>query len=326
MAEVNYKDDEFANDEEVFVVGSNKDKPKDDIEIEVVDDTPEQDRGKTPLKEEAVQQENAQEEEMDRVASDSVQKRMNQLTHRYHDERRAREALERQNQEAIQLAQAVLADYERIQKAYEAGGEFTRKQWEDKISYAQRFADDKFRKAYEAGDTEGLLEAQKIRDEVALERARLENANFALPQQNALQTERQPVYNQPTVEPQRPQAPQRDERAEDWAAKNPWFGADEEMTSLAYGLHSKLVKTGIDPTSDEYYATIDKRMRDVFPDYFGKPKEKPKASSPVAPAGRTTAGKKMTLTATQVALAKKLGVSLEQYAKHVAKLQEQANG
>lgn len=324
MAEVNYKDDEFSNDEEVFVVGSNKDKPKEDLEIEVVDDTPAPDRDRAPLKAEK-QEDEGQEEELDKY-SESVQKRMNQLTHRYHDERRAREAVERQNQEAIQLAQAVLADYERIQKAYEAGGEFTRKQWEDKIAYAQRFADDKFRKAYESGDTEGLLEAQKIRDEVALERARLENANFSLPQQNALQTEQQPVYNQPTVEPQRPQAPQRDERAEEWAAKNPWFGADEEMTSLAYGLHSKLVKTGIDPTSDEYYATIDKRMRDVFPDYFGKPKEKPKASSPVAPAGRTTAGKKMTLTATQVALAKKLGVSLEQYAKHVAKLQEQANG
>ena len=326
MAEVNIRDDDFANDEEVFVVGSNKDKPKDDIEIEVVDDTPPEDRNRAPLKETKPEEDSAQEEEMDKFASESVQKRMNQLTHRYHDERRAREALERQNQEAIQLAQAVLADYERIQKAYEAGGEFTRKQWEDKIAYAQRYAEDKFRKAYEAGDTEGLLEAQKIRDEIAIERARLENTNFAIPQQNALQPEQQPVYNQPTVEPQRPQAPQRDTRAEEWAAKNPWFGADEEMTSLAYGLHSKLVKSGIDPTSDEYYATIDKRMRDVFPDYFGKPKEKPKASSPVAPAGRTTAGKKMTLTATQVALAKKLGVSLESYAKHVAKLQEQANG
>ena len=322
MAEVDYKDDDFSNDEEVFVVGSNKDKPKDDIEIEVVDDTPEPDRGKAPLKE---AEEAAHEQELDSVASEGVQKRFNQLTHRYHDERRAKEALERQNQEAIQLAQAVLAENERLQKMYQDGSQDYLKQVQYKIEYAQKLADDKFRKAYEAGDTEGLLEAQKLRDEIALERARLDN--FQIPQSQApLQTQQQPVYTQPTVEPQRPQAPQRDTRAEEWAAKNPWFGADEEMTSLAYGLHSKLVKTGVDPTSDEYYATIDKRMRDVFPDYFGKPKEKPKASSPVAPAGRTTAGKKMTLTATQVALAKKLGVSLEQYAKHVAKLQEQANG
>lgn len=329
MAEVNYEDNDFANDEEVFVVGSNKDKPKDDIEIDVVDDTPPEDKGRAPLKPEAKVEEE-QEEEMDKY-SESVQKRMNQLTHRYHDERRAKEALERQNQEAIQLAQAILAENERLQKAYQEGSQDYLKQVQYKIDYAQKLADDKFRKAYEAGDTEGLLEAQKLRDDIALERARLENFNFAPPVQTAnantpLQSQKQDVYSEPTVEPKRPQAPQRDPKAEDWAAKNPWFGADEEMTSLAYGLHSKLVKSGIDPTSDEYYATIDKRMRDVFPDYFGKPKEKPKASSPVAPAGRTKAGNKMTLTATQVALAKKLGVSLEAYAKHAAKLQEQANG
>lgn len=326
MAEVNLRDDDFSNDEEVFVVGSNKDKSKDDVEIEVVDDTPEPDRDRAPLKAaKTEEEEGGQEEELDKY-SESVQKRMNQLTHRYHDERRAREAIERQNQEAIILAQSVLAENERLQKAYQEGSQDYLKQVQYKIEYAQKLADDKFRKAYEAGDTEGLLEAQKLRDDIALERARLENFNYAPPTQAPLQTQQQPVYNQSNVAYTPPQAPQRDTKAEDWAAKNPWFGADEEMTSLAYGLHSKLVKSGIDPTSDEYYATIDDRMRDVFPDYFGKSKAKPKGSSPVAPAGRTTAGKKMTLTATQVALAKKLGVSLEQYAKHVAKLQEQANG
>ena len=329
MAEVNIRDDDdFSNDEEVFVVGSNKDKSKDDVEIDIVDDTPEEDRGRAPLKTEEAPQEDAHEAELDLVASDNVQKRFNQLTHRYHDERRAKEALERQNQEAIQIAQAVLAENERLQKMYQEGSQDYIKQVQYKIDYAQKLADDKFRKAYEAGDTEGLLEAQKLRDDIALERSRLENLNLAPPQpvNTPLQTQQQPVYNAPTVEPQRPQAPQRDMRAEEWAARNPWFGADEEMTSLAYGLHSKLVNSGVDPTSDAYYATIDKRVREVFPDYFGKTVEKAKASSPVAPAGRTKPGKKLTLTATQVALAKKLGVSLESYAKHVAKLQEQANG
>lgn len=328
MADVNLRDDEFSNDEEVFVVGSNKDKPKEDVEIEVVDDTPPEDRGRAPLKtEEPVSEQQTQEQEMDDHADTSYQKRINQLTHRYHDERRAKEALERQNQEAIQLAQAIIAENERLQKMYDEGSQDYLKQVQYKIDYAQKLADDKFRKAYEAGDTEGLLEAQKLRDEIALERSRLDNLNLKPAQQNnAVQNVQQPVYNPPNAVQTPPQAPQRDLRAEEWAAKNPWFGADEEMTSLAYGLHSKLVKTGIDPSSDEYYATIDKRVREVFPDYFGKSKEKPKVSSPVAPAGRTTAGKKMTLTATQVALAKKLGVPLEQYAKHVAKLQEQANG
>ena len=143
--------------------------------------------------------------------------------------------------------------------------------------------------------------------------------------ENTLQTRNNTVYNPPQVEPERPTAPQRDVKAEEWAAKNEWFGVDEEMTSLAYGLHSKLVNSGVDPTSDEYYTTIDKRMRDVFPEYFGKVKEKPRTSSPVAPAGRTTASRKVTLNPHQVALAKKLGVPLAEYAKHVAKL-EQKNG
>ena len=321
MAEVTINDDDFSNDEEVFVVGSNKDKPVNDVEIDIIDDTPDQDKDRTPFK-----ANNEQEEEMDKY-SESVQKRMNQLTHRFHDERRAKEALERQNQEAINLAQAILAENQRLQTMYQAGSQDYLKQVQYKIEYAQKLADDKFRKAYESGDTDGLLEAQKLRDDIALERNRLDSLNLAPPiVQTPLQNPQQPVYNNQNVAQQPPQAPQRDVKAEDWAAQNPWFGADEEMTSLAYGLHSKLVKAGVDPTSDDYYATINDRMREVFPDYFGKTKPKAKASSPVAPAGRTTAGKKMTLTATQVALAKRLGVPLEQYARHVAKLQEQANG
>ena len=167
MAEVNIRDDAFPHDEEVFVVGSNKDKPKDDVEIDIIDDTPEPDKGRAPLHEEVKNE--IQEEEMDNY-SDTVQKRMNQLTHRYHDERRAKEALERQNQEAIQLSQAVLAENERLQKAYQDGSQDYLKQVQYKIEYAQKLADDKFRKAYEAGDTEGLLEAQKLRDDIALER------------------------------------------------------------------------------------------------------------------------------------------------------------
>ena len=130
------------------------------------------------------------------------------------------------------------------------------------------------------------------------------------------------VYNAPQPAPIQPSAPPVDAKAEEWAARNPWFGEDTEMTSLAYGLHSKLVNSGVDTQSDDYYAAIDKRMREVYPEYFGKAKK----SSPVAPAGRSTSTKKVTLTATQVALAKRLGVSLEDYAKHAAKLEKRANG
>ena len=131
-----------------------------------------------------------------------------------------------------------------------------------------------------------------------------------------LQDQNTPVYNPQTVAQAAPAKP-RDPKAEDWASRNPWFGKDEEMTSLAYGLHQKLVNSGVDPTSDEYYQSIDSSMRQRFPEKFDRPKK----ASPVAPAGRTTAAKKVTLTASQVAIAKRLGVPLEVYAKHAAKEQ-----
>lgn len=317
MAEI---DDDFGGEEEVYVVGSNKDKAKDEVEIEIVDDTPEEDRGKKPLKPRA---DDEHEDELDSVASAGVQKRFNQLTHRYHDERRAKEFAVKQNEEAIALAQAILAENQRLQQTLSWGQQRLITEETAKIEYAQKLAEDRYRKAYESGDTEGVLEAQKALQDVAVQKSKL--GEYVPPANNALQPPPQPVYNQPYVEPQKPQAPARDPRAEEWASKNPWFGADEEMTSLAYGLHSKLVNSGVDPQSDEYYTAIDKRMRDVFPDYFGKTKDKPRTSSPVAPAGRSTASRKVTLNPHQVALAKKLGVPLAEYAKHVAKL-EQRNG
>ena len=330
MPEVTLRDDDFPNDEEVFIVGSNKTKPESEPEFTPPAE-PKPAPAPAPAPADAAPTDTSLEDDMDKY-SQGVQKRMNQLTHRYHDERRAKEALEMQNQEAIRIAQAILVENERLQKAYNDGSQDYIKQVQYKIQYAEKLAEDKFRKAYEAGDTEGLIEAQRLRDEIAVEKAQLANfhapqpAPQPAPQQAPLQTVQQPVYNQQSVAPQQPQAPQRDTRAEEWAAANPWFGADEEMTSLAYGLHAKLVNSGVSTQSDEYYNTINKRMRDVFPDYFGL--NKPRASSPVAPAGRTatTAGKNETLNETQKAVARKLGVPYDLYAKHVKKLQEQANG
>ena len=117
-----------------------------------------------------------------------------------------------------------------------------------------------------------------------------------------------------------------------WQEKNEWFGKDEEMTSLALGLHEKLVRSGISPTSDEYYRRIDSTMQKRFPEYFGdatldedQPAQRTKPSTVVAPATRSTAPKKVRLTKTQVALAKKFGLTPEQYARETLKL-ENANG
>lgn len=293
-------------------------------EIEIIDDTPEEDRGRKPLPPTAAEQ--TQEEELDAYSSAAVQKRINQLSHRYHDERRAKEALERQNQEAIRLAQTILAENEHLKQTLTWGQQEYVNEVKAKIEYAEKLAEDKYRKAFETGDTDGVMAAEKERLEARLQKEKLNNLQLPInPQQNVtppLQSPQYPVNSQQYVEPERPAPPSVDHKAQEWAARNPWFGADEEMTSLAYGLHTKLVNSGVDPKSDEYYAHIDKRMREVFPEQFGK---KQRASSPVAPAGRSTAGRKVTLTATQVALAKRLGVPLEQYAKHVSKL-EQHNG
>lgn len=232
-------------------------------EIEIVDDTPEEDRGRVPLKTE----EEEHEEELDKHSL-NVKKRINQLSHKYHDERRAKEEALRQNEEAIRLAQNILAENERLKQTLSWGQQEYVNEVNAKIDYAQRLAEDKYRKAYESGDTEALLTAQKELQETAIQKARMENFTppvaQSAPEQNSLQREESQVYSPQNVSPERQQAPARDVKAEEWAARNPWFGADEEMTSLAYGLHAKLVNSGVDPQSDEYYAAIDKRVRDVF--------------------------------------------------------------
>jgi hypothetical protein len=158
---------------------------------------------------------------------------------------------------------------------------------------------------------------------------RLSQAQNYKPQyEKTLQEPENPVYipqnEQPSFKP--------DDKALKWQEKNEWFGADEEMTSLALGLHEKLVRSGISPSSDEYYRRIDGTMQKRFPEYFGDatldeetPAQRTKPSTVVAPATRSTAPKKVRLTKTQVALAKKFGLTPEQYARETLKL-ENANG
>ena len=185
---------------------------------------------------------------------------------------------------------------------------------------AQKLAEDKYRKAYESGDTEGVIAANKELSALAVQKDRADNmvyqaTNTPVQYEQPLQQQNTAVYSSQTAPQESPRTP--DPKAEDWAARNPWFGKDEEMTSLAYGLHQKLVNAGVDPTTDEYYQQIDSGIRQRFPEKFDRPKK----ASPVAPAGRTTASRKVTLTASQVAIAKRLGVPLEVYAKHAAKEQ-----
>jgi len=146
------------------------------------------------------------------------------------------------------------------------------------------------------------------------------------PADGALQAQGNNVQQQQKPPASQPQVP-RDEKAESWRAENTWFGSDDEMTAFALGYHNKLVKEGVDPRSDEYYERVNARMRKLFPENFDEdiddepePQKVKKAANVVAPATRSTAPRKVTLTQTQVAIAKRLGVPLELYAKQVAEL------
>lgn len=277
-----------------------------DIDIEIEDDTPEEDRGREPLT-------NAEEVSDDELSqySTKVQKRINEVNRKYHDERRAKEAIARQSAEAVNYAKAVLEENNRLKETLTWGEKALIEQAQQKLVYDTVIAEAQYKRAYEDNDSEALVMAQRELYRVQTEADQLKNYR---PAQQNLHSPQVPAY----TEYQQPVEKPRDEKAETWAAKNSWFGQDREMTNLAYAVHENLVGQGVDPTSDTYYGQIDKRMREVFPDKF---KGATRNGTVVAPASRSTPSKKVTLSSTQVAIAKRLGVSLQDYARQVAKLQ-----
>jgi len=304
-------------------VGTNKD--SDNIEIEVIDDRPEEDR-KPPRN---VKKDDNKEEISD--LSENANKRIKKLKYDYHEERREKEAALRLRDEAISHAKRAVNENQRLSRLVGTGQEELVKQATEKAEFAKKAATKAYKEAYESGDAEAIAQAQ----------ANLTDATFAhsqavnLPQQIAnqvLATEEQERATQPkqTQQQSNPTPPPPDKKAQEWAVDNEWFGKDEEMTSFAYGLHNKLVvKEGIDPTSDEYYDRINSRMREVFPNEFedtaqasvAEPEEPRRSSEVVAPATRNNGAKpkKVKLTATQVTLARKLGITPEQYAAQLVK-------
>lgn len=276
------------------------------IEIEIEDDTPEEDRNREPL----ASAEEVNDDELSQYST-KVQKRINEINRKYHDERRAKEAVSRQNAEAIQYARAVLEENNRLKETLTWGEKALLEQAQQKLVYDTVIAEAQYKKAYEDGDPEALVSAQRELYRVQTEADQLKNYR---PVQQNLQSSPVPAY----TEPQQPVQKPRDPKAETWAAKNTWFGQDNEMTNLAYAVHENLVNQGVDPTSEAYYEQIDKRMREVFPNKF---KGATRNGTVVAPASRSTPSKKVTLTSTQVAIAKRLGVPLEAYAKQVARSQ-----
>jgi hypothetical protein len=325
MAEIEKVEYEFPHEkEEKEAKQSQKELPLDEKgaaepEIEVVDDTPPQDRNRKLLDSPP---EDPTDDELE-TYSEEVRKRLQHFTKGYHEERRAKEAALREREEALRIAQAIIEENKKLKGSLGRGQEALINQAKNAVGLELEKAKQKYKEAYEAGDTDKLVEAQDELTSIKIKADRINN--FKPP----LQEPETPVEPRLNV-----QAPQADTKALAWQDQNRWFGNDEEMTSFALGLHQKLVKSGIDPRSDEYYERIDSRMRQVFPDAFGtSPDDSDKVEKPsrakasvVAPATRSTGSKKITLTQTQVNIAKRLGVPLELYAKKVAEEARKANG
>lgn len=295
----------------------------DDIDLEIEDDTPPQDKGREPLPKEVVEE--LEKDTLDDY-SERVKQRMAQLKKVWHDERRAKEAADREREEAIRFAQQIADENRKLKSSLSSGEEEYIKAVSISLENQLNLAKRDYREAYDSGDTEKIIDAQQKMNDAQY---RLSQAQAYQPKyKNALQNDEKDIY----IQQNQQQTFKPDAKAVAWQEKNTWFGKDEEMTSLAFGLHEKLVKSGINPTSDEYYRRIDTTMQKRFPEYFGdatldeeKPAERTKPSTVVAPATRSTAPKKVRLTKTQVALAKKFGLTPEQYARETLKL-ENANG
>jgi len=289
----------------------------DDFEVEVVDDTPKADQGRKPSE----PPEDVTDEELEDY-SEKVRKRIQHFSKGYHDERRAKEEALRARQELERVTQQLMEENKKLKGNVNKNQTALLEQAKKNAAIELESAKSAYKQAYESGESDAVLEAQEQLTNAKIKSDRL--ANFKLP---ALQEEETPVPLQPEPAP----AVQVDERAADWQRANSWFGTDDEMTSFALGLHNKLVKQGVSPQSDEYYESINARMRQVFPDNFEDAAE-PKAEEPkrkanvVAPATRSTAPKKVTLTKTQVQIAKRLGLTPQQYAKQVALDMRKQNG
>lgn len=280
---------------------------EDKIEIEVEDDTPAQDRGREPAPKELVDE--LEQDELEDY-SEKVKIKLKQLKRVWHDERRAKEAVERERQEAFNIAQKLLEENKSLKsRTVEYGKEAADR--------ALAEARQQYKEAYEAGDSERLIEAQE----------KLTEAKFRLQRQEADEN----ALQQSQVDVQmHQQQPVRDRKVLAWQEQNPWFGQDEEMTSLALGLHEKLKRSGVTVGSDEYYERIDSTIRKRFPENFeGVQEEKTvetrttKLSNVVAPATRSTGSKKIRLSNTQMATIKKLGITPEQYVREVLKMEAQ---
>ena len=303
----------------------NKEKDGDDFEVEIEDDTPEADRGKKPADPELV--ESLENDELEEYTRD-VKTKIKQYKKVFHDERRAKEAAEREKQEAITVAQKLYNEVKQLKSRVNSTEEVAIDSFKTSAERELEMARKEYKEAYDSGDSDKLVDAQEKMTSARMKIEQAGNAFDNVKNRKALQEEENEVQI-----PQNQYKPVQDPKAASWQERNSWFGQDDEMTSLALGLHEKLVKeNGVAyATTDEYYKRIDNTMRKRFPENFEEADEETdapsvktatrKPSTVVAPAARSTASKKVRLTTSQQSIAKKLGLSPEQYVKELLKME-----
>ena len=301
---------------EIDISGKTSPEPKEEVvedeeyEVEVFDDTPKADRNRKT----AEPPTDVTDEELEGY-SEKVRKRIQHFSKGYHDERRAKETALRERQELERLARQLVDENKTLKGTVDKNQEALLEQAKRTAAGEAILAKRQYKQAYEAGDADQLLEAQEKLTNAKIKSDRLNSIKTPALQQDETAVQTEQVQEQSTPAPV-------DERANSWASTNTWFGQDDEMTSFALGLHNKLVKEGINPQSDDYYEKIDSRMRQIFPDQFEdvgeEVEQRRRRTNVVAPATRSTAPKKVRLSATQLVLSKRLGLTPEQYAKQVA--------
>jgi hypothetical protein len=280
-------------------------------EIEVVDDTPEVDRNRKPMKEAPAE---VTDDELEQY-SEGVKKRIQHFSKGYHEERRAKETAQREREEAVRLAHNLVEENKRLQGSLGQGQQALLEQAKKVVANEVESAKAKYKQAYEAGDSEALVAAQEELTAAKIKAERVNN--FRPPVAKPAEPVLQPA---PSVAP-----PPVDDKARAWLKANPWFETNNRMRAVALEIDKELVTNGVDPTSDEYYQRINNEIRQTFPDAFTS--EKPvKKAAVVAPATRSTAPRKIVLTQSQVQIAKRLGLTNEQYARAVAEEMRKQNG
>ena len=311
-------DDEFEIEVETDEIPVSEPRSKPDIEVE--DDTPEQDRGREPMPKEIVDELEADELE---EYSEKVKLRLKQMKKVWHDERREKERAFREQQETLSAAQRLFEENKRLKSTLSDGENHLLLSYKQQTEYELKEAERLYRDAYEAGDANRVVESQRKLTDAALKMQQLNNYRPTL---QAPETEVQIPQGQASI-----QQPDRTTMA--WQERNQWYGTDPEMTASALGLHQKLVNERGQQFvgSDEYWTAVDKTIRRRFPDYFGEGEvangdsravtREPRAASVVAPASRSRSSKKIRLSTTQLAVAKKFGLTPEQYAREVMKME-----